>query len=79
VNINPTNLIPRALAEDFWGGPNPDLLAFDLISPERASKNIGEFCVLMPGQEKIVLTRETLTLRSNTRACVQLGDSQISN
>jgi len=67
VNINPTNLIPRALAERFWGGQSSGLRAFDLISPERASKNIGEFCVLMPGQESIVLTRETLTLRSTSK------------
>jgi hypothetical protein len=66
VNINPTNLIPKALAEDFWGASTSGLRAFDLISPERASKNIGEFCVLLPGQERIVLTRETLTVRSNS-------------
>ncbi len=66
VNINPTNLIPKALAEDFWRGPTSGLHAFDLISPERASKNIGEFCVLLPGQERVVLTRETLTVRSNS-------------
>lgn len=66
VNINPTNLVPRMLAEEFWGGNSSGLQAFDLICPERASKNIGEFCVLMPGQENIVLTRETLTLRSSS-------------
>jgi hypothetical protein len=30
--------------------PPPGLKAFDLICPERASKNIGDFCVLLPGQ-----------------------------
>lgn len=66
ININPTNLIPEELAEKYWGGKDTGLLPYDLISPERAFKNIGEFCVLMPGQEKIVLTREVMVLRSQT-------------
>ena len=64
LNINPTNRIPRQLAERFWRGKSSGLKAFDLISPERASKNIGEFCVLMPGQEEIVITKEVIILRS---------------
>lgn len=64
VNINPTNLIPRTLAKSFWRGDNSKLRPYDLISPERASKNIGEFCVLMPGQEDIVLTKEVMILRA---------------
>lgn len=63
VNVNPSNRIPRPLAETFWKGQGSGLSAFDLISPERASKNIGEFCVLMPGQEDIVLTKEVLVFR----------------
>lgn len=64
ININPTNLIPRRLAEKYWKGESSGLQAFDLISPERASKNIGEFCVLMPSQEEIVLTKEVIVIRS---------------
>ncbi len=45
VNINPTNMVPLELAEKFWGGNDSGLMPYDLISPERASKNIGEFCV----------------------------------
>ena len=85
VNINPTNMIPLALAKKFWGSDVSGLNAYDaecvtpqapplqggdwrdLISPERASKNIGEFCVLMPGQENAVLTKEVIVIRANTK------------
>jgi hypothetical protein len=66
VNINPTNMIPLALAKKFWGADKSNLSAYDLISPERASKNIGEFCVLMPGQENSVFTKEVIVIRTNT-------------
>ena len=66
VNINPTNMVPLELAKKLWGGTNSGLRSYDLISPERASKNIGEFCVLMPGQEKAVLTKEVIVIRSKT-------------
>lgn len=68
VNINPTNMVPLEMAETFWQGEVSGLEAFDLISPERASSNIGEFCVLMPGQEQVVVTREVIILRVTERA-----------
>jgi type I restriction enzyme M protein len=68
VNINPTNRVPRAVAERFWGGSNSGLKAYDLLSPERASKNIGDFCVLMPGQEPVVLTKEIIVFRPGPSA-----------
>lgn len=68
VNVNPTNLVPRTLAEEFWRGSESGLLPFDLVSPERASKNIGEFCVLLPGQENIVFTKEVIILRANSKS-----------
>ena len=64
VNVNPTNRVPRAVAEKHWGGRESGLRAYDLVSPARASKNIGEFCALLPGQEDIVLTREVLVVRA---------------
>lgn len=67
VNINPTNMIPLALANQYWKGDNSGLKPYDLISPERASKNIGEFCVLMPGQENIVLTKEVIIIRASSK------------
>lgn len=69
VNINPTNRVPRAVAEkQFWKGPSSGLKPFDLISPERTSKNIGDFCVLMPGQENVVVTKEVIIARPGPNA-----------
>lgn len=68
VNINPTNMIPLALAQQFWKGTDSGLKPYDLISPERASKNIGEFCILMPGQQNIVLTKEVIVIRATNTA-----------
>lgn len=66
VNINPTNMIPESLAVSYWKSSESGLKAFDLLSPERASKNIGEFCMLLPGQEQVVLTKEIIGLRSTS-------------
>jgi hypothetical protein len=70
VNINPTNRVPREIAVGarFWGGQDSDLRAFDLLCPERTSKNIGDFAVLMPGQEQVVLTKEVIILRPGPEA-----------
>ena len=68
VNINPTNRVPRAIAKKFWKGDSSGLEAFDLVCPERTSKNIGDFCVLMPGQEQVLMTREIIVLRPNPSA-----------
>ncbi|MEO1404945.1 MAG: hypothetical protein AAFV54_00460 [Pseudomonadota bacterium] len=64
VNINPTNRVPQVVAERFWRGQDSGLHAFDLICPERTSKNIGDFCVLMPGQEQVLMTKEMIVLRA---------------
>lgn len=68
VNINPTNRVPRVVAERFWRGSTSGLKSYDLLTPLRASKNIGEFCVVMPGQEELVLTKEILVLRPSPDA-----------
>ena len=68
VNINPTNKVPRKLAESHWGVGGSGLKAFDILCPERASKNIGDFCVLMPGQERILLTKEVIIMRPGPKA-----------
>lgn len=68
VNINPTNMVPLALARQHWRGETSGLRSYDLLSPERASKNIGEFCVLMPGQENVVLTKEIIVMRATDLA-----------
>lgn len=64
VNVNPTNLVTRAVAEKFWRKrPTSGLQAWDLITPNRASSNIGEFAILLPGEEQIVITKEVFVLR----------------
>lgn len=68
ININPTNQVPLKTAERYWRGSNSGLLPYDLLCPERASKNIGDFCVLMPGQEQILLTKEVIILRTGHKA-----------
>jgi Type I restriction-modification system methyltransferase subunit len=67
ININPTNLIPLTLAQKFWRTKNgkSNLREWDLISPNRASSNIGEFSILLPGEEQIVLTKEMFVFRVN--------------
>lgn len=68
ININPTNLIPIELAKRFWKTKEAksNLQAWDLISPSRASSNIGEFAILVPGEEQIVLTKEVFVFRVNS-------------
>jgi len=68
VNINPTNRVPVAVAEQFWKGTTSGLQEWDLICPERTSKNIGDFCMLMPGQQQVVTTKEVIVLRPGPAA-----------
>jgi type I restriction enzyme M protein len=68
VNINPTNRVPRSVAEKFWKGDTSGLRPYDLLCPERTSKNIGDFCILMPGQEQVVTTKEVIVLRPGPAA-----------
>ncbi len=67
INVNPSNLIPEELAKKFWKTKDgkSDLKAWDLISPNRASANIGEFVILFPGEENVVLTKEMFVIRVN--------------
>lgn len=63
VNVNPTNLVPVAVAKRLWRGDNSGLQAWDVITPNRASSNIGEFAILLPGEERIVVTKEVFVFR----------------
>lgn len=67
VNINPTNLVSEKVAVRYWGGEISGLRAWDLITPNRASSNIGEFAILLPGEEQIVLTKEMFVFRVTDR------------
>lgn len=64
VNVNPSNMVSEVVAGRFWKSESSGLEPFDLLTPIRSSKNIGEFSFVMPGQERIVLTKEVLVLRS---------------
>ena len=63
INVNPTNLVTDAVAKRFWHGDYSGLEAWDVITPNRASSNIGEFAILLPGEEEIVLTKEVFVFR----------------
>jgi type I restriction enzyme M protein len=67
VNVNPTNLLPKEVAKKLWKGEESGLRAWDLLTPIRASSNIGEFAVLLPGEEERVLTKEILVLRATEK------------
>jgi len=71
VNVNPSNRVPRALAEKYWRGNHSGFEGYDIVCPERASKNIGEFCVLLPGQEEAVFTKEVIALRGRSPLLTQ--------
>ncbi|MDQ6702923.1 MAG: hypothetical protein M3Z96_07380 [Pseudomonadota bacterium] len=63
INTNPTNLVSESVAARFWRGDNSGLEPWDLITPNRASSNIGEFAILLPGEERVVLTKEVFVIR----------------
>ena len=63
INVNPTNLVTEAVAARHWRRENSGLEAWDLITPNRASSNIGEFAILLPGEERVVLTKEVFVFR----------------
>lgn len=68
VNPNDTNRVPLEVARRFWRGDDSGLAAYDVLTPARTSKNIGEPSVLLPGQEHSVLTKEILILRASAEA-----------
>lgn len=68
VNVYSTNMVSRPVAEKFWRSKESGLQPYDLITPTRACKNIGEPVVLLPGQEDIVLTKEVLVITPGPKA-----------
>lgn len=63
INVNPTNMVTERIARRLWRAPDSGLAAWDLITPNRASSNIGEFAILLPGEERIVVTKEVFVIR----------------
>ena len=62
INENPTNFINKSLAAKLRKR-GPTLQYGDLVSPARASSNIGQFSLVLPWQTDVILTREVLVLR----------------
>lgn len=56
VNENSSYFMPQEVAEKYT--KKRPLLPYDLVTPTRASKNIGFFGVVMPWQTEVILTRE---------------------
>jgi type I restriction enzyme M protein len=67
INVNPTNLVTEGVARRFWHGSTSGLKAWDLVTPNRASSNIGEFAILLPGEEEIVVTKEVFVFRVDNK------------
>ena len=68
INPNSTNMVSESVARKFWKGKESGIKAWEIATPARASKNIGEPCMVMPGQEQIVLTKEILIFTVNSIA-----------
>ena len=70
INENSKYFIPHGEANRLRGSRR--LKPYDLVTPTRASKNIGLLGVVMPWQTHIVLTKEILILRVPERSRVSL-------
>lgn len=62
INENPTNFIHRDLAARLRRG-GVDLRYGDLLTPARASSNIGQYSMVLPWQTHVVVTKEVLIIR----------------
>ena len=68
MNPNITNMVSRTVAEQYWKGEHSGINAWDIATPSRASKNIGEPSMILPGQEDVVMTKEILVFRVSGKA-----------
>lgn len=66
INENPKYAVPEDIADKFRRGR--PLQPFDLVTPTRASKNIGLFSAVMPWQTHVILTREIAVWRVTKEA-----------
>ncbi len=65
INENSKYFMPRQVAEKFMA--KRPLQPYDLLTPTRASKNIGLFGVVMPWQTEMILTREIFIWRLKSK------------
>lgn len=68
VNINSTNLVPIGVAKRMWRSEKSGLEPYSVITPCRASSNIGEPVMLLPNQVDIVITKEVLIFTAGKKA-----------
>ena len=68
VNINSTNMVPLSVAQNMWRGDTSKLQPYSVMTPSRASSNIGEPVMLLPQQVNIVLTKEILIFTAGENA-----------
>jgi type I restriction enzyme M protein len=62
VNENPTNFVHEEVANRLKRRGTP-LCYGDLLTPSRASSNIGQFSLVLPWQTHVLLTREVFCIR----------------
>lgn len=68
VNVNSTNLVPYGVAQRMWHGDTSGLQPYSVITPSRASSNIGEPVMLLPQQVDVVITKEVLIFTVGEKA-----------
>lgn len=68
INPNSTNMVSEVVARKFWKAESSGMNPWDVVTPARASKNIGEPAVILPGQERAVFTKEVLVLSATDEA-----------
>ena len=68
VNPNSTNMVSDVIAKKFWKGDISGIKPWDVVTPARASKNIGEPAIILPGQERAVFTKEVLVFSATDQA-----------
>lgn len=62
INENPTNFVHAKVADSLRRN-GVKLQYADLITPARASSNIGQFSLVLPWQTNVLVTKEVLVLR----------------
>ena len=68
INPNSTNVVSDIVAKKLWKTDISGISSWDVVTPARASKNIGEPAMVLPGQEKSVFTKEVLIFSATADA-----------
>lgn len=68
INPNSTNMVSDIIAKKLWKAESSGISSWDVVTPARASKNIGEPAMVLPGQERSVFTKEVLVFSATADA-----------